>query len=192
MHTVEFLPGTHIANAANELVKAADEHGAARGVFNGIEMTAERSASPAAIVDTFHREQARRLDEYRQSPEHKEAERQANQRRSEAQQTHDTLMARLPTLDMGNDVAVLDWLCQMQEPSDHVGVIVRKQTIIDAFEKAGFRANANCGAAYKPGDRQNMHRYLVGQALAGLKEGPAIHPIIHKFANEWRQQFAEA
>jgi len=51
------------------------------------------------------------------SPEGKEAERKREADRSSAQQLHDALMAKLPSLDMSNDVAVLDWLCQMQGPS---------------------------------------------------------------------------
>lgn len=77
----------------------------------------------------------------------------------------------------------------MQEPSDHAGVILRRETIVSAFERRGFKAGENCGADYKPDDRSNMFRYLVGQALSGLKDGPAIHPILHKFAAEWREQF---
>lgn len=98
-------------------------------------------------------------------------------------------MRNLPSLDMNNDCAVLAWVCEMQEPSDHVGVIVRRETIVSAFEKAGYVAGANCGPDYRPGNRDNMFRYLVGQALDGLKNGPAIHPIIHKFADEWRREF---
>jgi len=60
---------------------------------------------------------------------------------------------------------------------------------VSACEKAGFVANANTGKAYKADDRDNSFRYLVGQALAGLKDGPAIHSILHKFAKEWREKF---
>ena len=56
-------------------------------------------------------------------------------------------------------------------------------------EKVGYVAEANCGKDYKPGNRDNMFRYLVGQGLSGLKDGPAIHSIIHKFADEWRREF---
>jgi hypothetical protein len=98
-------------------------------------------------------------------------------------------MAKLRTLDFSNDVAVLDWLCAIQEPSNHIGVILRRQTIVHAFESHGFVEGANCGPDYKPGNRENMYRYLVGQALNGIKSGPAIHPIFHKFVGEWKAQF---
>ena len=190
--SLDFLAGTHIEAAARQLVAAAQEHGAASGTFNGIALAADASTSMEAIVAHFNNETTERSLKYRNSPEGQEADRQADKRRADAQYQHDALMNRLPSLDMKDDVAVLEWLCQMQAPSDHVGVILRRQTIISAFEKAGFVANANCGKEYRPGDRENMHRYLVGQALAGLKEGPAIHSILHKFADEWRKQFGSA
>ena len=77
----------------------------------------------------------------------------------------------------------------MQGPSDSVGVIVRRETIVSAFEAKGFVAGANCGSDYRDGDRDNMFRYLVGQALDGLKKGPSIHPIINDFAQKWRERF---
>jgi len=188
-HTVESLPGTHIDRAAESLVSAAIEHGSASGEFNGISLTADATSSPQEIVSRWNSASEERERLWRESPEGKKAERKRDQRRSDAQSLHDNLMQRLPSLNMKDDAAVLDWLCQMQEPTDHVGVIVRRATIISHFEKAGYRENANCGDAFKPHDRENVFRYLVGQALSGLKEGSAIHPILHKFAAEWRAKF---
>jgi heme-degrading monooxygenase HmoA len=186
---IHFLAGEHIANSVDRLVAAAREYGSASGFFNDIELKATATTTPEEVVSFYNSEIDRRVAAFINSPEGKEAERKREADRSSAQQLHDALMAKLPSLDMSNDVAVLDWLCQMQGPSDHIGVIVRRQTIVQTFEKYGFRAGENCGADYRPGDRKNMHRYLVGQALDGLKEGPAIHSILHKFADEWRAQF---
>lgn len=187
---IEFGAGTHIAEAAKMLVAARDREGCpVQGQFNDIVLVADLATTPDDIVVAFNRECARRSKEYRNSPEGKRAAAETEQRRSAAQSKHDALMAALPSLDMSNDTAVLDWLCGMQEPSDHVGVIIRRSTIVSVFESAGFVANANTGKNYKEGDRANMFRYLVGQALDGLKRGPAIHPIIHKFSDEWRKKF---
>ncbi len=100
-------------------------------------------------------------------------------------------MAKLPSLDMKNRAAVLDWLCAFQDPSDHIGVVQRRQTVVAAFEKAGYVAGANCGEDYDEHSIDNSFRYLVGQALSGLKDGPAIHPILHKFTAEWKMRFAQ-
>jgi len=190
--TVEFLGGTPIDDAAIDLVAAAERHGQAVGRFNGIELHAAAGYAPAGIVKFYNDECERRRAAYLASPEGQQAEAERNRRRQDLQSKHDALMARLPSLNMDNAHDVLDWLCEMQEPSDHVGVILRRNTIIERFETAGYKANENTGADYKPGDRWNMLRYLVGQALQGLKEGPAIHPILHKFADEWRARFPRA
>lgn len=187
---IHFLAGEHIAKSVDRLVAAAREYGSAGGFFNDIELKATATTTPEEVVRFYNSEIDRRVAAFINSPEGKEAERKREAGRSSAQQLHDSLMAKLQSLDMSNDVAVLDWLCQMQEPSDRIGVIVRRQTIVQTFEKYGFKAGENCGAHYRPGDRKNMHRHLVGQALSCLKEGLSIHPILHKFAAEWRNLFA--
>jgi hypothetical protein len=187
---IKFGAGTHIAVAAKMLVDAvAKTHEPVQGKFNDILLVADVGSTPDSIVAFFDQQCAIRAEEYRNSPEGKRAEQEAEERRSRLQQTYDSLMRKLPSLDMRDQVAVLDWLCQMQEPSDHIGIILRRATIVSAFEKAGFVANANTGKAYKADDRDNSFRYLVGQALAGLKDGPAIHSILHKFTKEWRAKF---
>lgn len=187
---VEFSAGCPIELAAKQLVDQANEVGAAWGSFNDVHLRAERGQTAKSVVDDYQAECKRRADEYARSDARKLAAKEREDRRRSAQDAHDVLMRELPRLDFGNDVAVLDWLCRMQEPSDHVGVIVKRDSIVSAFEARGFAANANCGSDYHDGDRTNMFRYLVGQALSGLKDGPAIHPIIHKFANQWRSRFA--
>lgn len=185
---IDFLAGTHIGRAAEMLVKAAAENGEATGSFNGIALWAGNGTTAEQIVSDFEKRQAAAAEAYRSSPEGKRDEREADERRTAAQSKHDALMRKLPSLNMADDIAVLDWLCAMQEPSDRVGVIVRRDTIVSHFEKAGFIAGANCGKDYRDGDRDNMFRYLVGQAMDGLN-GPAIHSIIHKFAADWRKRF---
>ena len=189
MKQIEFSPGTSIDEAAIRLCETAEAHSEATGTFNGVELHAVAGYAPAAVAKYYDEEQHRRGVAYRNSREGRKAAQDAEDRRAAAQAKHDALMRQLPTLNMADDAAVLAWLCDMQDQSDHSGVIVRRQTIVEKFEKAGYAAGANCGKDYRMGDRDNMFRYLVGQALDGLKNGPAIHPILHKFAAEWREQF---
>lgn len=188
MQHVEFLAGTSIDRAATQLCEAAAVHGEATGKFNDIELHAAAGYAPAGVVSFYHEECQRRAEAYRRSPEGRADAEESDRARVSLQARHDWLVARLPALDWSSDAAVLDWLCKMQPCTDRVGVIVRRNTIVQAFEKHGFKPGLNTGAAYKDGDRANMFRYLVGQALEGLS-GPAIHPILHKFAAEWRERF---
>lgn len=186
---VKFLAGTHIEQAAEQLVAIANKDGSAWGFFNDVKLAAMRGASPADVVSDFTAEVKHQSDAYEKSEAGKQAAKNREERRSSAQAKHDALMAELTKLDFSNDAKVLDWVCRMQEPSDHAGVIVRTDTIVSAFESRGFVANANCGPDFKADDRDNSFRYLIGQALSGLSEGPAIHPIIHKFADQWRARW---
>lgn len=187
--TVDFPPGTRIDDAAAMLAQAAWREGAAVGSFNGVELTATPASDAVAIVTEYNRLCAERQEAYRKSPEGIAAAEQANERRRALQDKHDALMDRLPGLLRLDQVAIVDWLCEMQEPSDHIGVIVRRDTIVAAFAKHGYEPGMECGAEFKSEVQASVFRWLVGQALDGLSRGPAIHGIIHKFAAEWKDQF---
>ena len=189
MKEIEFYAGCHIAKAAKLLLDAAKSNGEAVGMFNNIQLVAREGQTEADVVGDYQRQSEALAELYRNSPEGRAAATEREESRAAAQAKHDRLMRQLPSLNFRDDAAVLDWCCQMQEPSDHVGVIVRRETIVETFAKHGFEPGVNCGADYKPRDRGNMFRYLVGQALSGLQDGPAIHSIIHQFADEWRAKF---
>lgn len=190
IHEVKIGAGTHIDEAARELSEVAARMGTASAMFNDIRIEAQRGDSPAEIVTRWNATQEARAAAYRESPEGKAAEAARQEGRRGLQARHDALMDRLRTLDFESDVAVLDWLCEMQEPADHIGVISRTDTVIAKFEAAGFKASVNCGPDYRPGDRDNTFRYLVGQALDGFQRVGAPHSILLKFAAEWKAQFS--
>lgn len=183
--------GIHIDNAAAILAAAAERDGRASMVFNDIHIKASRGSTVESILADWSAQVEAKQQAWKSSPEGIALARAAVERRADLQAKHDTLMRELPALDFSNDGAVLDWLCAMQEPSGSRGVIVRRETIVQTFASRGFAPNANCGADYRDGDRDNMFRWLVGQALDGL-QGPAIHDIIHKFADDWRHRFGAA
>jgi len=189
---ITFTGGTPIDEAAKELCAVAINSGTSvSGKFNGILLTASPTDDPASVVARYDQESEVRAAEYRASPEGREAEARSERERQTLQFEHDLLLSRLPRLDFTNRVAVLDWLCALQPASDRIGVIVKRDTIVAAFETKGFAAGVNCGSDYRPDDPDNTFRYLVGQALDGLKNGPAIHGILQKFVAEWKEKFAE-
>lgn len=185
---IEGTPGQHITSFAAQLVRAAEASGEARGVFNGVEIIAERGATADGLRDQWQRKTDAAHVAYLNSPTSRAAKAKREAGIAAAQETHDNLVRDLATLDFENDVAVIDWICAIQDSTDHVSLVVDKPRIIAAFEAAGFAVNVNCGPAFKADDRDNVFRYLVGQALDGLKS-VAIHGIIHKFAGEWKDKF---
>jgi hypothetical protein len=183
--TIRFQPGTPIEKAARELVAAAAAHGSAKGAFNDIELTATADTTVDAVVDDFSRKNYERHLAWRKSPEGIEHQRQRDLKIAAMQERHDALMNTLRTLDFNNPVAILDWLCEMQEPSDLSGVAVRREAIIATFENSGYFAGVNCDSEFRKGDRDNELRWLIGQALVTLQHC-SIHPMIHRFVAEWK------
>lgn len=188
---VSFMPGDHISAAAARLVEIAKDNATETfGTFNDVEMRATPVSDPAEIVAVWERDMEAAARAYRESPEGRKAEEERQERRRQAQAKHDALMQQLPTLDWDSAVAVLDWFCAMQEPSDHVGVVVKRDSIVRAAEAHGYKPNMNVGPDFRRGHATNEYEYLIGQCLSGLTEGPAIHSIIHKFAADWKRRFA--
>lgn len=190
-HQVEFHAGVHINKAAEILIAAATEHGEAHGIFNEIMLKASPSMTVAEVVADYHQRLDAREVAWRNSPEGQAAERDREERVRASQEKHDLLVRGLASLDFTNDIAVLDWLCAIQDATDHVSVVVRKNEILETFKRHGFEPGANCGDNFKGDDRENVFRYIVGQALGTLQH-VAIHGIIHKFAADWKAEFVGA
>lgn len=188
MKLTQFMPGTHISEAVEVLIRAADASGRAEGEFNEVTITAERGEAADVILARYTSECERRADVYRKSPEGIAATKRAEDRTAALKRAADSLIATLPNLDFSDEDAVLDWLCALQEPSDHIGVSIDKNVILIEFAKHGLRPNVNCGPDFDAGDRRNFFEWLVGQALDGLAT-VAIHGVIHKFADDWRLRF---
>ena len=189
MQEVHFGGGEHIRNAAERLVAAAAEYGSAKGKFNGIRLVAEQDATVESILADYDTLQEAASNAYRKSPEGIMAALARESRADSAREKYAAQMCKLPTLDFKNEVAVLDWLCDIQDATDHTAVTTDREAILSTFATHGLFPNVNLGASYRKGDRDNEYRWLVGQALETLKR-VAIHSLIHKFAKEWKQQYA--
>ncbi len=189
--TVRFPLGTSIDSAARQLVEAAAQsERRVTAEFNGVELIAGPFTAREAIVGAFLRETERRAEAYRRSPTGRAAARESARDIKRLQATHDALVRRLADLPWQQPSTVLEWLCDMQEPSDRIGVSVAREAAVEAFEAQGFVANANTDDAFDGEDADNVYRWLVGQALDGLKRGRGIHPAVPKFADDWKAKFA--
>lgn len=189
---VAFAPGQHVDAAAAKLCEVARAEGAAHGSFNEVQLSADKSSTPESVLKDYDRIVEERAKAYRESPEGIAATERSNEDRRTKQAIHQALMERLPALDWNSHVAVLDWLCEMQGPSDRIGVLIMKRTIEEAFAKRGYTPGMDCGPDYRKGDKNSEFRYLVGQALDGIVNGPAIHSILHKFTAEWKEKWGES
>lgn len=187
---VSFHPGEDIGSAARRLTKAAYVSGYATGTFNDVVLEAHSDTAAYDVVMHYNRECARRRTEYEASPEGQAEIAARNDERQRLQSLHDELVAQLDILDFSNDSDVIDWLSQMQEPSDRIGVTVDRERILAAFRSHGLVPGMDVSPRFNSNDRASFYRWLVGQALEGIKT-ISIHGIFHKFAREWREKFVE-
>lgn len=181
--------GEHVSRAIERLVRVANEHGEASLVFNETTVKAKAGDSPDELARSWEKQRQAAHEAWINSEAGKRYEAEQEAQIAAMQERHDCLVADMRTLDWSDDVAVLDWVCAMQSASDHVGVCVDKERIITTFARHGFMPDVNTGAEYREGDRENEHKYLIGQALSTL-EVCAIHGIIHSFAERWKAKFA--
>lgn len=183
---VHFLGGEHIRSAAERLIEAGV---GAYGTFNDIVIRNDDGSTAESIVAAFDRDSEAVAAAWRTSPAGIEAARQREERRQAMQARGDALMAALPDLDWSDDHAVLRWITDMQDPSDHAGVRTNAPLILRVFIEHGYEPNAYVDDAFVPGDRRIEHAWLIGQALDGLRQIGAIHGVVHSFAEKWRAQF---
>lgn len=192
MQTYQPLVGERINETAQRMVDLAHaKKKSVRAMFNNIELMATESSTAMGIVRDFEKKTAEAAETYRKSPEGQRATREAEERKQEAQRKADALMEQLPHLDFADQEAVLGWLCEFQDPSDHTGVVKDNKKVLTIFAEHGYQPGVNTGEEFNGEDRDNFARYIVGQALDGLqRDVGAIHQIVHKFADDWNKRFA--
>ena len=190
MKTYEPFCGEDIRTTAKRIVAMAEEtKGVVQAKFNDIELTANPDTTADRVAAFYGEEQERRTEAYRNSPKGKKAARETEERRVVLQQKHDALMQQLPTLNFADDVAVLDWLCEFQDPSDHIGIVRQQNAVIAAFAAHGYYPSVNTGKDFNENDRDNFARYIIGQALSNLRNVGAIHHLVLRFTTDWKKKF---
>lgn len=192
MNSVHIPAGMHIDDAVHVMVEQAVLAGSeAVSEFNGITLVVSPDAKPDAVLAEYHRLADERSESYRTSPRGRKAAADRADAIVQAQATHDRQLAALATLDFANQTAVLVWLSAIQSATDTVGVHVARERILSAFADKGMMPNVNVDEQFNADDPDNVFGYLVGQALDGLTCG-GIHPVFHRFAEEWRAKFGRS
>jgi len=191
--------GDHINGFAQRMIEAwekkailhkGDDELKVFGKFNDITLVCRRDTTAESIVKDYKTQSDAKAEAYRNSSEGKRVAREAEERKQKMQLQMDEVMAELPNLDFSDLDAIITWLGKAQGPSNHTGVKTPHKKIITTFRKYGFKANVNCGNHFNDEDKENFARMLIGQALDNLKcDVHAIHPIFHKFADDWRKKF---
>lgn len=191
MIELEAHGGEHIATTAARMVAEAVRTGDVVEVdFNGVRLSASEATTARDIEAAYDAETTKRREAYRSSPEGKAdaARRLVEVNRKKAKVAD--LMSVLPQLGWTNLDRIIGWLGKLQAASDDVSVPVPWAKIVETFRANGFEPGVNTGDEFQEFDRDNVARYIVGQALSCLASPPhAIHPVFHSHAAKWRKQF---
>lgn len=170
---IEGTPGQHISNFAQQLIDTAKERNEeVVGTFNGIDLIVNPESGYTAddLEQSFHEESEKRAEAYRKSPEGIKATKEAEERKQNMQEKANQLVESLGNLDFSDYESVLDWICDFQEASDHIGVSFDKsQVIISTFQNHGFDIGVNTGDDFNGEDAENFAKYLVGQVGRWIK-----------------------
>lgn len=161
----------------------------ARMVINGIELWADRMTNEDALFHEFIAKMEAHLDA---QPGAAERKAEAANRRAIRQAAYDAHVDGCGALDFGNNVAVLEWLCGLEERS-YIDLQKRTTDIIETFRRHGFTEHAPSGG---PSERIRLLETrdghfgdIVRQALASLLgEVGAIPPMIHRAVQLWKKQ----
>lgn len=187
--------GIHISSAAIEMVQLANKHQTkVTAVFNGIELSTDPDfdvlRAAQEIVEDYKLKNKLRIEEYDNSPEGKAKIIELEIQKQQNQKTVNAAVAELETLDFSDIAAVVDWFDKVTDPMDFRGVKVPSAKIVQIFENHGYLPGVNTGENFNGEDKENFARYIIGQALLGLKSPIGrIHPVFIRFAREWREKF---
>ncbi len=176
----------HVSQAAVLLVDAVKTHGDSFLVFNGLCLAADKFSTVEGLCESYDKLSEIRRKEYLASPEGIERTRKDEATRSALQHRANQLSRKLPLLDFNNVDGLLDWLCEMEDPRDRIGVQVNSDLIREVFEGHGYKPNANVGNAFNENDRENYARWIIGQAIA-----PVYVPMVRSFTEKYRLRFPE-
>ncbi len=176
MLAIEFAEGTAVNHAAIELARLASQHEeSCTWIYEGVAMIAHPNSKPQDVLQKFWEEQERKA--------------QIEALMFASQSVIDGAMQRLENLDFTNLDELVMFFATLTEPSNHFGVTIDGQRIVETFTRHRFYMNCNTGQHFDKQDRENFARYLIGQGLGQLWRFKCIHKSYVQFAQQWRLQF---
>lgn len=182
--------GSHISECCREIIKEAEYYNTEIFIeFNGVKLIATKDSTEQKLVDYFNEEMNKREKEYKSSEEYQAKSLMDQSEILENQIILDNEIENLKTLDFNNYEMVLDWFCKIQDVTDRVGVKFDKKSVIQIFENNGYFIGVNTGDNFNENDEGNFARYIVGQCLGFLDTVGAIHHVVHRFTQQWKQKF---
>ena len=185
--TYEVPIGEHLVRCIEKMLDLANDAGApVQADFNGIPLHVDPGATAVEVEQRWDAESRARGERYRNSPEGRAAAAKRAAEVAQRQRDADGLTVEMhKTLNPEDVPAVLRWLMRYEETAGDVDVKKDRLEVLDWFLSHGFEVGVNVGPAFDANDRENVARYIIGQALDGIQSMGCPHPVVSKFANEW-------
>ncbi len=188
---IEGNPGEHISHFATRLEAIAKEkQTTVTGKFNNIFLTATPEATVNDLLVEYQVECDKAEKAYLASPAYREHLQLVQKKTDEANAKAKVLMEKFDSLNWDSVTDILDWLCEIQPVADTSGVALDRKKIVRAFVDHGFKANVNTHKNFKADDKDNVARYIIGQAMDGLEVVGAPHHVLIRFVDDWKKKFA--
>jgi hypothetical protein len=154
--------------------------------FNDIKFTVPKGNHDSSeIVATWEK----LSNEYENLPESKAAAEADAKNIDEKQEQINELTKQLDTLDFSDVKKVLEWCVAFEGPSDRIGTRKDKNKILAKFAEYGYIPDMNIETDYKPDDKENSAKYIIGQALGGIEKYGYVDLAIHGSLDRWNARF---
>jgi hypothetical protein len=142
---------------------------------------------PEELVEVWDARLADEAERYRNSPQGRRAAREDADRARIARAETAAAFVALPAVDAADIDAVMEWMIRYARSADHVdsGARFVAPAVLAWFAQHGYVINANVGDAFDGTDRDNVARYLIGQALDGIAVVGSPHPMFV----DWAERF---
>lgn len=90
--------------------------------------------------------------------------------------------------DLSNCIIVLDFICALESNGN---VKINSDRVIDILESAGYESGVNTGEDFDSNNKENFARYIIGQALSGLKSRGCYSQVVHRFTDDLKSKFKD-
>lgn len=178
--------GTHISEAIEKAISLATGHrDPVEFSFNGVCLIVNEESAPAEVEKLFY--MTLELNGKAHDTPIRRAEEEA--RRRKYQEELDAFLPTLHALDMASQSDVLHWLCNFETLSSWTFVNFDRERVLAKFTEAGYVPSDFCKDVDESVDqwrervgRDGEFRWIVGQALDGIKHIGCPHQMIHTFS----------
>lgn len=156
--------------------------------FNGICLKADESSTIESIIVQYNEALRASIKAYRQTDQYNLKKQQDEAKMIELKTTAENLMIELESLDFKNLRSILNWIKRFQPCSQRIELVYYNEKILSKFSENGFLPNANLDADFNNDDKENVAKYIIGQALNMLKKY-TFTLVIGMLIDSWIDRF---